>query len=426
MKLLFAAAMLSACAASPGAEPVSEIGPGELYAAVLAARYADYANDPRQAALRARAAAERAPADQELVERAFLASLLTAEDAFAIQSARSLVAIEPTHAAARLALASDAIRRARYREAIAHLDAAQPAPLENLLGTGLRAFALAGLGRTQAGLEALDEERGPLGRLLDLQRGLLHLRRNDPQAALVAFEEAERAGLRLPALVTLRGEALLRLGREQAARDLYEDRLEQGESLEIQAALDRLSAAAPPPRRSVREDAALGLFSVTVALLGQSQDRETAPYLAMVMMLDSGMDPALLSFTEDMGEGPADALARELLQRVAKDSPYWPLARAQIAWRLADLDRMEEALAVSAGAAAAGGRFARSVHADLLRQAGRYAEAEALYTTLIGELAEPTERDWRLFFARAVAHERQGDWAGAEADLIVALDLAPN
>ena len=62
--------------------------------------------------------------------------------------------------------------------------------------------------------------------------------------------------------------------------------------------------------------------------------------------------------------------------------------------------------------------------AEFYRDNDRHAEAIAAYSTLIEALAEPAAEDWSLFFGRAIAYERSGDWPSSEADLQTALTLS--
>lgn len=420
---LSAAAALAACAGagSPRPDPVAA---GALYGDVLASHYADLRQDPQAAFARARMAQARAPNDLALAERALSVALAAGDQGGAVEMAARVAALDPAQASARLVLAADAIRRERWQVALGHLEQADGGPLERMLGLGLEASALAGRGRLDDALAALDRERGPLGRLLDPQRGLLRLRAGDVAGALAAFESAEQAGVRMPALLVLQGDARAALGRADEAAALYRATLERFDSPEIAAALARLEAGQVAPARSTAQDAALGVFSLAMVLVGRSDDRAIAPYLALALLLDPGLDAALISFAEGLEGEAGAALSIATLERVSPQSPYFELARAQIAWRLAEIGRTEEALA--AAAAAGDGRFAQATHADLLRSLGRFAEAEAIYDALIGSIETPVRRDWRLFFARGATQERQGRWAQAEADLQRALELAPD
>ncbi len=63
--------------------------------------------------------------------------------------------------------------------------------------------------------------------------------------------------------------------------------------------------------------------------------------------------------------------------------------------------------------------------ADLLQQADKFSESIEYYNRAINLLPKPGPRDWVLFFSRGVSHERMGQWAKAERDLLSALSLSP-
>ncbi len=63
---------------------------------------------------------------------------------------------------------------------------------------------------------------------------------------------------------------------------------------------------------------------------------------------------------------------------------------------------------------------------DMLRNEKRPADAVAAYDKAISKLAAPRRSAWPLFFSRGVAHEQAHQWPLAEADLKRALELAPD
>lgn len=63
--------------------------------------------------------------------------------------------------------------------------------------------------------------------------------------------------------------------------------------------------------------------------------------------------------------------------------------------------------------------------ADLLQQQDMFEESLVYYDQAIALVKKPVRRDWIVFFARGVSHERIGQWAKAEKDLETALSLSP-
>jgi len=71
--------------------------------------------------------------------------------------------------------------------------------------------------------------------------------------------------------------------------------------------------------------------------------------------------------------------------------------------------------------------MAAQVLGDFLRRANRHQEAIAAYTEVLEALqASGSQPDWRLWFSRAVSHERTGQWPQAEADFRAALQIDPD
>jgi Flp pilus assembly protein TadD len=62
---------------------------------------------------------------------------------------------------------------------------------------------------------------------------------------------------------------------------------------------------------------------------------------------------------------------------------------------------------------------------DTLRGEERYAEATESYDTAVELLASPQPNQWFLYYARAITHEREGNWDQAETDFRTALELNP-
>jgi Flp pilus assembly protein TadD len=62
---------------------------------------------------------------------------------------------------------------------------------------------------------------------------------------------------------------------------------------------------------------------------------------------------------------------------------------------------------------------------DVYRSMEKYSDAANAYTQAIKTIATPAQKDWPLFYARAVAEQQADQWPQAEADLQTALKLAP-
>lgn len=63
---------------------------------------------------------------------------------------------------------------------------------------------------------------------------------------------------------------------------------------------------------------------------------------------------------------------------------------------------------------------------DVLREAGRFADAVKAYDDALGRIPHAGAGEWSLFYARAIAYDGAHDWPRAQADLEHALRLSPD
>ena len=63
---------------------------------------------------------------------------------------------------------------------------------------------------------------------------------------------------------------------------------------------------------------------------------------------------------------------------------------------------------------------------DAYREAGKYDDAVAAYTNAEHAIGVPVKKDWPLFYARAMAEDKAGNWDKAEADVNAGLKLSPD
>ena len=63
---------------------------------------------------------------------------------------------------------------------------------------------------------------------------------------------------------------------------------------------------------------------------------------------------------------------------------------------------------------------------DLMRQMERFGDAVTAYDTALSLYPAEDEGHWFIYYARAIAHERQDNWDSAEADFRKALELNPD
>lgn len=422
MKQACAAALLfgvAACATAPPPPPSSQV-----YADYLIAHLAELRRDHAAAADRYFAALDRRPEDTAVLDGALAAALAAGDSERALIAARRAPRSDAS-AYAQIVRGAAALRESRWTEAAAALDAAEGAAAQELTARMLYVWARTGQGR-------LDEVRvdlapfasiRPYGSLLAYQQALALDYAGRGQEALAAYELAARSGMFLPQAIERHADLLARMGRREGALRLI-DEVADRQNPALAAAHARLSegAAASLAPLTPSVGAAISLYGLAAIYFEEFDSESGLAALTIAQMLDPEDGASRLAFAHHQNRLGNAELAQEALARVPETSAYAPSARDLNAWIVFERGDKEAALALARANAASGDRRALRSLADMYRNLGRYAEAEAAYTTLI----ERQPDDWRVHFSRGAARERQGDYVGAEADLLRALEILPD
>lgn len=222
------------------------------------------------------------------------------------------------------------------------------------------------------------------------------------------------------------GGFLERRARRPEAVALYDTALGRNPgNLALRAARTRAAGGkTPPPMVTLKEGAAFALLGPAATAISARQEQIGLAYLRMALRLDPNRTDAWLLLGDLLqSNGDVDG-ARAAYGKARPSAPEFPAAQAKLAWSYQGAGDKETALKLARSAAAGGDSDARLTLSDLLRANEKYDEALSLLNTLIAESrgAPP----WTLYYARAVAYEKTGDWPKAEADLRQALSLRPD
>jgi Flp pilus assembly protein TadD len=122
----------------------------------------------------------------------------------------------------------------------------------------------------------------------------------------------------------------------------------------------------------------------------------------------------------------ADALA--LYRGIDPKSPLGWTARLRAVAALDALDRTDEAASELRRMAAERPDDPDPLVelGDIMRARNRFADAVPAYDAAITRVGEVKPQHWRLYYSRAAALERSGQWPRAEVDLKRALELQPD
>ena len=434
---------LTACSSvpAPGAAttyqwtPHSDANAARAYSSFLIGRYAALTNDPREAARRYAEAVAREPGDADLVERAVFAALLSGEMEAAADIARAAGDDVISRAALpRLALAVEALSKEDGKAARKILALGDYTLFNDLVNRGLLAWAI----YDEKGPEAALKVIAPPRRAVGLERGISSFTRaliehvsEDDDAALATLESMWNEGARFAAAAELQARLTARAGRVQDALNLLvEFRSDIGDNPAIEALHDEILAGKTPrlDRLSLKEGAALSMYAPAALLAAQTQGDVSGVYFSLALALDPDLQAARTLWANALDEAGRREDAIYVLKQVPDSSPFYVSARGQLAWALRRENRNDEALRVADQAMKHHPHRDLKIQlGDLFRSLDRHGEAGYLFDQIIKQdQADGRATDWRVLYARGAARERMGRWPEAEADLLSALDIAPN
>lgn len=399
-----------------------------VYGAFLAARYAGASRETSASSRFYADALSHDPASGFLSERAFYSSLLAGDFARADEAARPAGDHENGLQLAHIYLKAAAIT-GRARPPGAELSDSF-GPFAAMISTMLDDWALVRAGRADAAADRpVTPTAGLTGHLM-IHRAMVLESAGRMDAANEAYRAAY-SSLDMEGFSTvLRGAFLERQGRTDEARQLYMRHLQRASSpdLEVRAALARVDAGGrPPPRHTPAQGAARALFAPAALLNASAPAEYAALYLRLVQSLDPQFHRNTLFLATMLDRLGLEADAITAFDAV-RSGPLAEQAQVDAAWMMFRTGRQTDALArARAIAADTMSEQPRLLLADIYRLTGHCPEAVALYDTVMAEReAGGFEQDWRHVFYRAVCLQIAGDWQGAEAGFLQALELSPD
>ncbi|HEV2550618.1 MAG TPA: tetratricopeptide repeat protein [Stellaceae bacterium] len=431
------ALLVAACTPSPGpadaAPEQSATAPTSPLGSYLAARHAQQMRDYVSAADFMNRALANDPENFDLRRRTFALRVSEGSMHDAAALAQDVAERDRNASLAQLVLLLQEVKAGNFEAAAARGRALPSEGAQRLASPLLVAWCEMGRQRPQAALQALDS----LGEL----KGVQTLR--DLHAALLAdfadrIEDAERSYKAVIGdqqrltwrTVELAGNFFERHQRTEEARRLYERLATTDQGGEVVAqALARLGKGEIPGRAiaSARDGVAEALFDLA-SILDQRETLDASlvyARLALDLRPDFPLAQMLIAEIDEEQHHIADALA--LYRAVDPKSSLGWSARLRVATALDALERTDEAAAELTRLAAERPRDPEPFVelGDILRGHSRFTEAVGAYDKAIARVDHVEPRHWRLFYSRAVALERSGQWPRAEGDLQHALELQP-
>ncbi len=350
----------------------------------------------------------------------------------ASEIARDVLKDSPGDPLSAYTLYVDAVRDGRFQDALALLTDVPDIGVNPITKPLLRAWALAGAGKTDeaiAGLDPLATKQG-LGAIAGFHQGLIADLAGDTEQASAAFGRTLESAQGQPSLqlVESYGRFLVRQGRDVEAQILVDTfRAKNPKTLLIEPTQKAVSGAAPPERVIANNaDGVAEVLRNVAGLLNRERLRtEALLFLRMSLGLDPDNPTALFSLGQLLEDRERNDLAVEVYRKIADDTPYHWYARLSIADALhADKDT-ESATAIlrkMIDERKDRADAARTL-ADLLRIDRQFEEAVEVYDLAYERTGG--QMDWSLLYTRGIALERAKKWDRAEKDFLGALEIEP-
>ncbi|MFN0194260.1 MAG: tetratricopeptide repeat protein [Aestuariivirga sp.] len=428
-------AALAFAASSLYAVPsLAEFGPGSsLSGSYLAGRTAGKERDNDIASSYLRGALKEDAENPVLLERVFSLDLAQGKIAEAEDMAKRVIAFNSQQRMARVVLGLKDFKAGRYGKAREHFTEASYTPVGELTSSLLSAWAYAGDGALNRALKALDklDANESFANFKNFHAALIADLMGVPIRAEVFYKKAyEQAGTSLR-VVQAYGNFLERSGRAKDAEKVYRTFLDGADNNPLVGkALEELLAGKKPERfvTSAKAGAAEALFSLATAMTDEQSIDVAILYTQLALSIEP-KSPVYLTLLGDIYEDMQryeEAIAA--YDTIAPASELKSNADIETATNLQRLEKSKDAVTRLDQLLArdASNYDALVTLGNIHRNNEEYAKASEVYSRAIALLKEPQKENWRVFYYRGIAFERQKLWDKAEPDFRKALSLEPD
>jgi tetratricopeptide (TPR) repeat protein len=432
--LLVLAILAAPAAYSEVAATVSDQGePGTLLGNYLAGRIARGDHDTAAAAEFYSKALAEDPTNELILEQAFLLETAAANWDRAIELARELVKVEPSHRIAQFLLGCDAFKRADYKEADAHFAAARQGPIADLTSILARAWVQQADGKTDQAFATLDtlSDADWAQFYQRYHRALIADVAGKRDVARAAFAQAFKKNPATLRVADAYARHLVNNNNRKLARQTLKTHIAKSAEHPMSTALlADIEAGKTPPLLITNPTDGLSevFYGIGDALAGEGGLDMGIIFLQFALYLEPNFPLAQVALAEAYDSAKRYDLELASFDNIGEDSPLWLNVQIQKALALNSLDRVDDAKVLLEKIIAKNPKDIRPLDAlgNILRSHERYAEARDYYGRAIALLGKPTKDNWTLYYARGVCNERLKDWPQAEADLKKALELSPD
>jgi tetratricopeptide (TPR) repeat protein len=367
-----------------------------------------------------------------MVERAFIALAADGQIGQAAATAKHLLELDPANELAELIVATEALKERRYAAADRMLGAIGQDSFTGITAGILQAWALVGDNRKAEAGALLDRlGRTGLEDFLVFHRALMAEAAGDTAEAITLAGQAFEREPYVARIAEVYARILANAGRFEEALDVIGAFEGQGLSHPVVTIVKEQVEAGQRPgifAANVQVGAAEMFHGIGVALSRDGSLDLALVFLRMGLYLDPSADVIALAVGQLLDSAGQHEAASTIYEAVPATSPMKPTAVVRVAQNLdAKGDRSEALRRLNNIVASRPGDLdAVSVLGDLLRYDDQYSKAAEAYTKALELTGGESPADWRFYYVRGIAYERDKQWPKAEADFLKALELNPD
>ncbi len=399
----------------------------------LAALIAGAKRDTAASAVYWREALRGDTKNQDLLNRAFIASVADGDFAEGGRLAERVIQRDAKNGLARIFLGVRALKNRQYAAAREQFrNAGGRGANADLTASILTAWTYVGTGNLDKALATSDKAvRDPgLSSYRNFFGGLMADVGGNRTEALKRLKAAYEADPGVIRVADTYARMLARNGNTDEALKIYGKLEEQSrpQPLIAQPLAELRSGKIPDPLVSTVTEGASELFYGLGTLGGRSGDEVAALiYLQTAGYLNPSNEIVGFTMAEIFEQTDQCDRASAIYEKVPDSSAFKSRASIRRAVCMEKMGRGDE------GITALKAQVERSPDdldavdtlAALLRSKKRWSESAEAYSGPISRLANPQRSNWNLFYGRGIAYERAKEWPKAEADFQKALTLLP-
>jgi len=399
----------------------------------LAARHANVERDAASAAAFYRSALRTDPKNNELLDRAFIASLADGDIDEAVKLADRILTIDKNNRVARLVVGVRDLKQKKYPAAQININQSIRGPITDLVAVLLSGWASFGAGDSKAAVATIDKLTGPEWYPLfkDLHTGMILEDSNKEKEAGIRFERAYKLDDSMLRVADAYARWLSRNKDSAAATGIYEafDKKMPRHPLVQEGLRDAKSGKKLPPLvDTAQAGAAEALYGIGATLTRRGGEDLALVYLQLALYLNPNHALALLSLADLYESVKKPQMAIKVYERMPPGSPLKRNAQIQLATNLDAAERSDEAIKILKNVIVETPKDIEAIMAlgNVERGRKKFADCAKTYSLAIDATPGMTDKNtWVTYYYRGICLERSKQWNKAEVDMRKALELQP-